>query len=560
MKEEKDYVIFDDVDGDQPTETKPPRIGQFKTKDKFIEFVGGKGNVNFITDEAFVESKYLSGSLDHDMKFKLTICDEGTVDFEEVDTQFTSTEERQRLLDIISDKSLSPSRIKNHFIVSEIPFIATKQVNGKDLGVYLAVEHQTPINRLASLFDDDGEQSLSINEQQDSNLDRLLSMFDDDTTTDEPAIIEPANEVTVTTNDKSESQKMLEDSFKKMKEDKIQELKNKISHQQKELQRYKSEKSNAERKITSAEDDIKLLESRLDTLVPNDESNGYVFFVSEELNQKVNLPADIEALIREKVTKVKGINVEGFMKLFEGGEYQIRIGKIENGEPVEVTDYEGLSEEIKEKLNFVHLHDGKLIHHGDLKWHDLIQKMLKIGFEQSSDFDKLCGSNSFGTNQGTNSYNDRNNIQTFEQFNGENDEDEDEDEDEDLDINDDFIFAISVVPAAQDEPSVFVSVSPKRYFDQNGYCYDQHLESILKKKYPLLKSLGYALEELQEASFVVGDGTGYHYCNLDETVDIFCKAGLLPYTACQRFLDRCSGQNDLPAFQNSVTSQGHKLY
>lgn len=70
-----------------------------------------------------------------------------------------------------------------------------------------------------------------------------------------------------------------------------------------------------------------------------------------------------------------------------------------------MTDYENLPEEIKEKLNFLHLHEDKLIHHGDMKWHDLIQKMLKLGFEQSSEFDKMCGSSSFGS--GANSYQSR---------------------------------------------------------------------------------------------------------------------------------------------------------
>jgi len=395
-----------EVDGVNETpEVKTPRIGQFKTKDKFIEFVGGKGNVNFLTDEAFVESKYLSGSLSNDIKFKLTICDEGTVDFEEVDTNFTTPEERQRLLDLISDKTLSPSRIKHHFIVSEVPFIATKQINGRDMNVYLAVEYQTPISKLASIFDD--EDDIVTSQEQDSKLDQLLSMFDDEPVEAE-TIEETIEDEPIVEEVKSGTQKMLEESFKKMKEEKVQELKNKIEHQQKELARYESEKRNAERKLEEAKDDIKLLESRLDTLVPNAEPNGYIFFVSEELNQKVNIPSDIEAIIREKVAKVKGINIEGFMKLFEGGEYQIRLGKIENDETVEVTDYENLTQEIKDQLDFLHLHEDKLIHHGDLKWHDLIQKMLKLGFEQSSEFDKMCGSSSFGSNGGdTNTYHPR---------------------------------------------------------------------------------------------------------------------------------------------------------
>lgn len=409
---EKDYVIIDEEQNDATESTKEPRIGQFKTREKFIEFVGGKGNVNFITDEAIVESKYLSGSIDPNIKFKLTICDGSTVDFEEVDTNTTTLEERERILDLLMDKNLVPSRVKNHFIISEVPFIATKQINGKDMNVYLAVDYQTPISKLASIFDDEEELVVEVNQEQDSKLDQLLSLFDDEPSVAETIFesetqeeIEREFEGESDQEIKSESQKMLEESFNKMKQEKVEELQKKIEHQKKELTRYKSEKANAERKLNEAEEDIKLLESRLDTLKPNDEPNGYVFFVSEELNQKVNLPEDIEAIIREKVSKVRGINADAFMKLFEGGEYQIRLGKVEDGTLVEVTDYENLPEEVKSKLDFLHLHEDKLIHHGDLKWHDLIQKMIKLGFEQSSEFDKLCGSNSFGS--GTNSYRPR---------------------------------------------------------------------------------------------------------------------------------------------------------
>ena len=399
---QENYAIIDQEDDIQ--EPKEPRIGEFKTRERFIEFVGGKGNVNFITDEAIVDSKYLSGSIEPGIKFQLTICDDSTVDFVELDTKITTKEERGRLLELLMDKNIVPSRVKNHFIISEVPFTATKQVNGKDLNVYLAVDYQTPISKLASIFDDEDESVIEVNQEQDSKLDQLLSLFDDEPSVAETIFesetqeeIEREFEGESDQEIKSESQKKLEEAFNKMKQEKVEELQKKIEHQKKELTRYKSEKSNAERKLLAAEEDIKLLESRLDSLKPKDEPNGYVFFVSEELNQKVNLPEDIEAIIREKVSKVKGINAEAFMKLFEGGEYQIRLAKTEDGSLVEVTDYQNLPQEVQDKLDFVHLHENKLIHHGDLKWHDLVDKMINLGFEQSSEFDKMCGSNSFGS-------------------------------------------------------------------------------------------------------------------------------------------------------------------
>jgi hypothetical protein len=68
------------------TENKDKKIGKYKTKTKFIEFVGGKGHVNFISNEAIEEAKHQSG-LDLDgVTLKLTICDDDTFDFDEVDT------------------------------------------------------------------------------------------------------------------------------------------------------------------------------------------------------------------------------------------------------------------------------------------------------------------------------------------------------------------------------------------------------------------------------------------------------------------------------------------
>jgi hypothetical protein len=43
--------------------------------------------------------------------------------------------------------------------------------------------------------------------------------------------------------------------------------------------------------------------------------------------------------------------------------------------------------------------DGKLIYMGDMNWGDIINKMVKLGFSQDSEFDKHCGSNSYKATQ-----------------------------------------------------------------------------------------------------------------------------------------------------------------
>jgi hypothetical protein len=145
----------------------------------------------------------------------------------------------------------------------------------------------------------------------------------------------------------------------------------------------------------------------LDALTPNAEPNGYIFNVSERLNEKITLEPEIAELIKTKVSKIK-INAEAFMKLFENGEYQIKLGIEENGVVIEVPDYNTLPDNIKGKFtrdifqpqdsnknSSISLDDGKLIYTGELSWGDIVNKLIKLGFGQNSQFDKDCGSNSY---------------------------------------------------------------------------------------------------------------------------------------------------------------------
>ena len=69
--------------------------GSFKPSTKFIEFVGGKGYINFISNQATIEGKCLSGLGMDDINFKLTIYEDDTVDFDEVDTTKTTKDENK---------------------------------------------------------------------------------------------------------------------------------------------------------------------------------------------------------------------------------------------------------------------------------------------------------------------------------------------------------------------------------------------------------------------------------------------------------------------------------
>jgi hypothetical protein len=410
--------ILDNIEQENQETVKEKVIGTFKPKEKFIEFVGMKGNIHFIANEAFIEGKYLAGIDLDNITFKLTICDEGTVNFEEVDTDKTTTEQRERLLDVICEKTITPFNKK--MVITDLPFKSVTKVLDKTINLYLSVDYTTPISKLASIFDDEVEMS----DEQNSKLDDLLSLIDDDSDASEEAqsMIMSINSYEEKSLNKIEteetkrefegensSKSMLEESFKKMKEEKVQELQKKLEHQKSELKRFEYEKVSAEKKISDATTEIRVLESRIDSLKPNQEPNGYFFHVSERLNEKVVLEDDIANLIKEKVSKVKSINVEAFMKLFEQGEYHIKLGQKIDDVMTEVTDYESLSDDIKKTLSDIGISlieeknqdgdvviiDKKLMYLGEMTWHEIVDKMIKKGFSQDPEFDKMVGSNSY---------------------------------------------------------------------------------------------------------------------------------------------------------------------
>ena len=142
---------------------------------------------------------------------------------------------------------------------------------------------------------------------------------------------------------------------------------------------------------------MKLLEDRIDDIQPVEPPIGYYFNVSEKQNETVILEPEIESIIKDKVSKVKGINVEAFMKLFTSGEYHIKIAKKNDDGFSLVEDYKDVTSDILEKLSGLSLSidDKKLVYMGEMSWGEMVNKMIKMGFEQNPDFDKLCGSNSY---------------------------------------------------------------------------------------------------------------------------------------------------------------------
>lgn len=586
-----DTSILNDVEIE---DVKPIIIGEFKPKDKFLEFVGGSSYINFISNEATIEGKQLSG-LDFDgITFKLTICDEGTVNFEEVGTNLTTKEQRSRLLELVSEKTIVPFRTR--MCIRELQFTSVQTVKGKNIPLYLSVDYQNPYSKLQSLFEEEETQT-EISEEQSSKLDALFSMFEDEITSDVEESVEETSFVTT----EVPFQSTMESQFAEMKKAKVQELKNRLSDKEKELKKFEMDIIHSQKKVEDAKSEVKLLEDRLESLQPEEPSNGFIFNVSERLNEKIDLESDVEKKIRGVLSKVKSIKVDAFMKLFEVGEYQIRIGKkSESGDIEEFTDYESLPDEVKSSIKRMGIQleivdeesvkesireamvdntvqtlklPYKLVYRGDMGWGTIVQKMIKLGFSQESEFDKFCGSNSYKV---TGKYDeekmeDKNSkIKSFNEARvnadgsfswDDNDSIEDWGEEDDEyygDIkDDDFVFSIYVDEGATNEigdPKVIFSISPLEYFRSEGACYDGHLEPLLKNKFPMIRELGDSFEEVEESTFDIFDKQTNCHWDVEQIIGFLCKAGLKPMVSYQKW---CSDK-DTQLYVDVINKLGHQ--
>jgi len=381
--------------------TKKKVTGDFKTETKFNEFIGGKGFVNFISNEATIEGKYLSGLSFNDLLFKLKIYDDGTIDFDEVDTNKTTHEERKRLLQVIEDQTLTTYR--NRTVVNELVFTSVEKVKDKFVPLYLSVDYVKPIEKLTALFDD----GPTITDDAMHNLDSLLNSWLDEEDTD---LFENKSDTDVIDSGlvdviSTQPNLFLEQQFSKMKEEKLKELELKKLKAEKDLYNLKNQISQLNTNLEDTQNELNLIESRIDDIQPISSPNGYYFNVSERQNEVVVLEPEISALIRDKVSKIKSINVDNFMKLFTNGEYKISISKITDEGFDVVEEVTNLPDDIQDKLNSLDLYivDEIFTYNGEMSWGELVNKMVKMGFQQNPEFDKFCGSNSYSSKEETKS-------------------------------------------------------------------------------------------------------------------------------------------------------------
>ena len=396
--------IYRDIDGDGGiselnTEPTAPIIGDFKPKRKFLNFVSAVNGmkVRFIRDIAFLKAEKLSGTLEG-VVFKITICDEGTINFEEVDTERTDVAQRQRLLDDIEVMDVTGYAQK--FVVSGLQFA------DKDGGLcYLEVEHQKPIDKLRSFFDEVDEERTEVKEPTLSSkglsiLDSLFGDTDEEsesTDVDTQDITSDENVVDVIEETKTPALSYMEQQFQKMNEDKVNELKNRVEDTQKEVKKYIRDISFAESKLKETNEQLGVLETRLETMSPGDEPNGIVFFVSEEQKNETGIDETTKG-IADKIATLMNLKKDVLFDYLTGGFYKIRIAEKDDFENKETKfDKEILKKvvSIDPSAKISIIGNGEFEYRGDLTWHQLVSKMIRRGFEQEPDFDKLCNSNSY---------------------------------------------------------------------------------------------------------------------------------------------------------------------
>lgn len=387
-----------------------PLIGEFKPKRKFLNFVSAVNGarIRFIRDVAFLKGEKLSGVLEGAI-FKITICDEGTINIEEQEgTNLSDKAMIQRLLNEIDEMDVTGYAQK--FIVGNLEFADVKGDR-----CYLEVEHQKPIDKLKSLFDEDDK--VEVSDKGMSLLDQLFSDSDDEEEIDEDhalsevmnsmlddlseedvkTIIE-ANENPAEPNDnlKVAAESYMEQQFRKMNEAKIIELEYRIEETQREIIRYKNDAKQAEKKAEEKVEALGILETRLETMKPGEGPNGYVFFVSEEMKDMEELD-EVEAKVASKIADIMKLKTDVLIKMLTEGYYKIKIAKADD---ISNQDFE-LEKDVYQKIATLDI-DGKMKltdegfeYRGKLNWHQLVQKMIKSGFAQDEEFDKICNSNSY---------------------------------------------------------------------------------------------------------------------------------------------------------------------
>jgi hypothetical protein len=313
--------------------------------------------------------------------------------------------------------------------------------------------------------------------------------------------------------------------------------------------------------------------------------------------------------IADKIADIMNLKKDILFKYLTGSFYKIKIGKKgENDKKLETIEKETYLKvlSIDPLGKFSQGADvNEIEYRGELNWHQLTGKMIRRGFEQDPEFDKISGSNSYeakteddgknftGTKTGeekescshdncgcgtlpavvkeeSGKLNEIASIDKFENFEPVDEDDaeaimeieEEFEEENGFAMGNEWIFSIYYEPTASnliDDPQCVLAIQPKSYWDNNKCHCDLHLEGIIRATFPSIKAMGDRFEEPMECSFQMSDfnGTNLHTAqclSVSDCVEILCKAGIKP---CKDFQDMMSSK-DTQLLINTVTQLGYQ--
>ena len=175
--------------------------------------------------------------------------------------------------------------------------------------------------------------------------------------------------------------------------EKINELRERISVRESEILKNVVEMERCESKALKFKDELKVLNSRLKTLMPKEVANGYYFFVSQENKTGIELDDSIKKVVQQ-ISPILSLKESALLEILTKGFYTISLERKDGtGELEKEIINNLLSIDIDGK--FESISNSEFKYRGELTWHQIVDALICKGFEQNSEFDKKCGSNSY---------------------------------------------------------------------------------------------------------------------------------------------------------------------
>jgi len=553
--EESDSLVLTmDGEVEQPT---PKVIGKYKPKTKFYDFIGVKGNINILSKVGFIKGKFFDSMKLENVEFKMTLCDDNTFDFEEVDTNICTETEIKRYVSYLEEGSIYGFR--NRSVATDFIFTTKHTVKEKEITVesYLVVEPKKPFNDLLDfMIEEEVIESGKESEQEvvkeeiviSSNIqDKLRELFGDDfedETPPEPVI--PENKEEVLTGIRAQ----IADEFLEAKIEKRNIIQTKLDNHKAELKKAKAQQHLAFTKIMESNAEIKTLASRIDSLGINEPLNGYYFFLTEAKADKTYLEPSVRELIENKLIAMNYPNTEAFMHLFDNGLFQIRIALNTEEGLTELKDFRNVLKYFKgfdltSQTSKFYVEEGKLLYEGQMEWSEISNKMVRLGFASNTEFDTKCKAEEEVEKKQIAMAQMLAKLSPEDMMNYMKQPEEDYaqellDEFEEnwgYPMGDEFIFAIQYNAEANNthDPKVNLVITPKSYFDNEGCCLDMHISDIISAKFPFIHDNFY-IDEPSESSFILPTDDGY--MDLPDAINYLCRTGLKFSLSFQDFISQ----------------------